>query len=229
MRILKNSLVFLPVNSLSVLLTMCALISALSLAGCLGVENEPDEAVVRLIHENSQLGPVELTSDGVSLLEVSPGTVSDPASLAVGSHQLGVSNIGGMEPFLTTAEINFEAQGYVFALLGTQADPELISFAQTLPVVESGQHALAILDLTDFEEAHTIFNGAEELFQLPVEGRVSQSYIFTGAGENVPLSISLASGGGALAFDSADLPSGGASLIVVSQRADGLSIQLLPL
>ncbi|MAD60374.1 MAG: hypothetical protein CMH49_02520 [Myxococcales bacterium] len=178
-------------------------------------EPPPPPAAAQFIHQNPEMGSVEILFDGGLLTTVSFGDVSAAVSLPQGDGAFAFRYAGAPSTFYESELYSLEARVYTFALVSDAfADNNILDLSEASPAPEEDQHWVRLINLSDVQEGR-IFRGRDELVNLPLDDNPS-AYIAVESAASTSISLSDANGAPIAIEDGIQLPSGGSSLLVIS-------------
>ncbi len=221
---------------LSLHFTILVSLITMTLSGCfLPQENDddfeppPPPAAAQFVHQNPEMGAVEVLFDGEFVTTVAYGGVSPAVALPQGEGAFSFRLSGAPSAFFETELYNLEARVYTFALVAESlASDKVLDLTDATPAPEEGQHWLRFLNLSDVDSG-TLFRGTDELIVLPLDDNPS-AFIAVESAAATQVSLS-ATNGAPLAIEMGiELPSGGSSILILSGSQEGnVAIQAIVL
>ena len=193
-------------------------------------EPPPPPAVAQFIHQNPEMGRIEVLFDGGLVTSVSFGSVSPAVTLPQGEGSFSFRNAGAPSSFYETELYSLEDRVYTFALVTEQlAENKILDLSDATPEPEENQHWLRFINLSDVETGR-MFRGTEELITLPLEDNPS-AYIAVESAAETRIALSSENGAPIAIEENVQLPSGGASILLVygSAEDDSVEIKAIPL
>lgn len=193
-------------------------------------EPPPPPAVAQFIHQNPEMGSIEILFDGGFITSVSFGSVSPAVTLSQGEGSFAFRNTGAPSPFYETELYTLEDRVYTFALVTEQfTENKILDLSEATPEPEENQHWLRFINLSDIN-AGRMFRGSEELITLPFDENPS-AYIAVESAAETRIALSSENGAPIAIEEGVQLPSGGASILLLSgsAEADSIKIKAIPL
>ncbi len=178
-------------------------------------EPPPPPAAAQFIHQNPEMGSVEILFDGGLVTSVSYGEVSAAVSLPQGEGAFSFRYAGAPSTFFESELYTLEARVYTFALVPDAfAENNILDLSAASPEPEEDQHWVRLINLSDVQEGR-LFRGRDELITLPLDENPS-AYIAVESASSTSVSLSDSNGAPISIQDGIQLPSGGASLLMIS-------------
>jgi hypothetical protein len=188
----------------------------------------PPPAVVQFIHQNPEMGNIEVLFDGTIVTSISFNSVSSAVTLPQGEGAFAFRQAGAPSSFFETELYTLEARVYTFALVNEQfSDTKVLDLSDVTPEPEENQHWLRFINLSDVE-AGRLFRGTEELITLPLDENPS-AYIAVESAASTRLALSSENGAPISISEDVQLPSGGASILLISGSAEDDSVIIKPI
>jgi hypothetical protein len=192
-------------------------------------EPPPPPAAAQFVHQNPEMGAVEVLFDGGVVTTVAYGSVSPAVALPQGEGAFSFRLSGAPSAFFETELYNLEARVYTFALVAESLmSDKVLDLTDATPAPEEGQHWLRFLNLSDVDSG-TLFRGTDQLIDLPLDDNPS-AFIAVESATATQVSLS-ATNGAPLAIETGiELPSGGSSILILSGSQEGnVAIQAIVL
>lgn len=178
-------------------------------------EPPPPPAAAQFVHQNPEMGSVEVLFDGGLVTTVSFGEVSAAVSLPQGEGAFAFRYAGAPSTFYESELYDLEDRVYTFALVADDfAENNILDLSDASPAPEEDQHWVRLINLSDVQEGR-LFRGRDELITLPLDENPS-AYIAVESAASTSISLSDANGAPISIQDGIQLPSGGSSLLVIS-------------
>jgi len=213
-------------------LSVLFLLISLTFSGCFLPQDEGDDfepppppAAAQIVHQNPEMGSVEVLFDGGLITTVAYGNVSSAVALPQGEGAFSFRLSGAPSPFFETELYNLEARVYTFALVKESlSSDKVLDLSGATPEPEENQHWLRFLNLSNIESGN-LFRGTDELITLPLDENPSE-YISVESAASTQVSFSAENGAPLAIAMGIQIPSGGSSLLILCGSLAGVSISI---